>query len=169
MIFFSFEGMAQTTPLMESFNSSGGTVTGSSGSISYSIGQVVYTYIEDHVEQGIQHGELSQNIEEDEENNKPEDIDSVVEAEIIPESPEINVLIYPNPTTDFINLATNGLLFENENNSYQLFNYQGKLLMQNSISQDNTTIHLDHLSTSIYILHVYVNYTLYKTFKILKK
>ncbi|WP_165876119.1 T9SS type A sorting domain-containing protein [Mariniflexile fucanivorans] len=154
---------------MESFNSSGSIAKGSSGSVSYSIGQVIYTYIGDNtIEQGIQHGDLSQKTSEEteEENNKPEDIDS---GEDLETTPAVNVLIYPNPTTDFINISTEGLVFENENNSYQLFNYQGKLLMQNSMSQDNTQINLDNLSSSMYILRVFVNNSLYRTFKILKK
>ncbi|MBP0903707.1 T9SS type A sorting domain-containing protein [Mariniflexile gromovii] len=156
---------------MASINSSGGTATGNSGSVSYSIGQVVYTYVNDtgySIEQGIQHAEIPQDDTE-EENNLPEDIDGEGEADIIPETPEVHVLIYPNPTTDYVNVATEGLLFENQNNFYRLFNYQGQLLMEKNISEDTTKIHLDHLSASMYILRVFVNNSLYKTFKILKK
>lgn len=143
---------------METFNTAGQNVTGNTGSFSYSIGQVFYTYIGEtvyHVAQGIQHINSDENKETI---SKPEDI-------IIPEA---HIVVYPNPTTDFINLTMNGVDLEKGPNTYQLFSYQGKLLQQQSIEGDHTQISLSNLSSSTYLLQVFVDNKILKTFKILK-
>ena len=66
-LLFSFNVYSQNTlagnsNIMESINASGNNATGSSGSVSYSIGQVFYTYIGQsvyNVSQGIQHNEVT--------------------------------------------------------------------------------------------------------------
>ena len=159
MLLLSYQANSQTNTLHASIHASGYTATGQTGTVSYSIGQLFYTYLGDQdqsVAQGIQQAATTEQGED-----LPEDIDV--------ETPEISIAIFPNPATDFVTLATTGISFQNQVNSYQLFNYQGQLIMQNSITQDHTSINLTHLSTSIYILRVYVNNKLYNTYKILKK
>ena len=66
MLLFSFKSFSQSTfdnsnNIMETINSSGTNASGSSGSVSYSIGQVFYKYIGQSiydVAQGIQHTEV---------------------------------------------------------------------------------------------------------------
>jgi len=66
MLLFSFKSFSQSTfdnsnNIMETINSSGANASGGSGSVSYSIGQVFYTYIGQSiydVAQGIQHAEV---------------------------------------------------------------------------------------------------------------
>jgi hypothetical protein len=161
MLFFSIKGISQTTQAiaydtMETINASGDDATGSSGSVTYSIGQVFYTYIGQsayNVAQGIQQGELSKTLDTPENSIEPK-------AEIV---------IFPNPTTDFVTINMEGLGFDNESRSYQLYDLQGRLLKQNTINQTETQINFNDLTTSIYILQVYVNNKVLKTFKILKK
>ena len=62
-----------------------------------------------------------------------------------------------------------GLEVENGPRSYQLYDIQGRILKQNTINQSETQINLTDLSSSIYILQVYLNNKVLKTFKILKK
>ena len=63
MLLFSFKGNCQNTlNIMGTINASGSNASGSSGTVTYSIGQVFYTYIGEsvyNVAQGIQHEELS--------------------------------------------------------------------------------------------------------------
>jgi hypothetical protein len=160
MVLFSFKGISQTTqPIvndtMETFNASGEDATGSSGSVTYSIGQVFYTYIGEsvyNVAQGIQQGELSKTLDTAE---------NTVE-------PKAEIFIFPNPTTDYVIINMEGFEFESGPRSYQLYDLQGRLLKQNTINQTETQIYLNDLSSSIYLLQVYSNNQILKTFKILK-
>ena len=159
MLFFSFKGIAQNTEtnsndLMDTIIASGNDATGSSGSVTYSIGQVFYTSIEEseyNVVQGIQHQETYNSL----------DTQDVIE-------PKTEISIYPNPTTDFVNINMEGYELENGLRSYQLYDFQGRLLKQNTINQNETQVNLSDLSSSIYLLQVYVDNKALKTFKIIK-
>jgi hypothetical protein len=162
MLLLSFRSISQNTQantndIMETIITSGNNATGSSGSVTYSIGQLFYTYIGEsvyNVAQGIQHQEIF-NTE-----NPPGSIDPDAVAEIF---------IFPNPTTDFVNVKINGLELQNGEQSFQLYDFQGRLLKQNKIEETETQINLNDLSSSIYILKVNVNNKYLKTFKIIKK
>ncbi len=159
MLFFSFKGIAQNTEknsndLMDTIIAYGNDTTGSSGSVTYSIGQVYYTSIEEseyNVVQGIQHQETYNSL----------DTQDVIE-------PKTEISIYPNPTTDFVNINMEGYELENGLRSYQLYDFQGRLLKQNTINQNETQVNLSDLSSSIYLLQVYVDNKALKTFKIIK-
>ena len=161
MLFFSFKGISQNTQtntnnIMETINTSGANATGSSGTVTYSIGQVFYTYIGQsvyNVAQGIQHEELEKTLTTPENNVEP----------------KTEIFIFPNPTTDYVTINMEGLEVENGPRSYQLYDIQGRILKQNTINQSETQINLTDLSSSIYILQVYLNNKVLKTFKILKK
>lgn len=158
LMFSYFVGVSQNTTNMETFNTSGEDALGSAGSVSYSIGQVFFTYIGEsvyNVAQGVQHSNL---VDNEENIDTPEDIDS----------PEAKIVVYPNPTTDFVNLDMKNVDLANGQNVYQLYSYQGKLIQQHTIEDTNTEINLSHLSSSIYLLQVFVNNKILKTFKILK-
>ena len=147
--------------MMHTINASGSDVSGNSGSVTYSIGQVFFSHKDNNnyqMSEGIQQGILEGNS-----NNE----DSDIPEEVV--STDIEILIYPNPTTDYVTLKSGGFEYNNELSSYQLYNYQGKLLQQNIIQQTNTQIDLSHLSSSIYLLQVFVEEKLWKTFKILKQ
>jgi hypothetical protein len=162
MLLFSFKAISQNTQvntnnIMGTINTSGNNATGSSGTVAYSIGQVFYTYIGQsvyNVAQGIQHEEIAKETLATTENSI---------------EPKTEIFIFPNPTTDFVTINMEGLEFENGLRSYQLYDIQGKLLKQNTITQTETQINLNNLISSIYILQVYVNNKVLKTFKILKK
>ncbi len=149
-----------STTMMSNTNAAGNDALGSSGSVSYSIGQVFFTYVGEsvyNVAQGIQHSNLAQDTSEN--IDDPEDIIN----------PDISIFVYPNPTTDFVNLSMKGVDLQNGQNTYQLFSYQGKLIQQHTIEDDNTQISLSHLSSSMYLLQVFVKNKIWKTFKILKE
>ena len=157
LLFFPFKGNSQNTQdIMETIITSGSNATGSSGSVTYSIGQVFYTYIGlqtvYNVAQGIQHQENDENL------GTPEI-----------EKPTPEIFVFPNPTVDFVNISMKGDELEGANRSYRLYDLQGRLLKQNVITQSETQISLNNFSSSLYLLTVYVDNKLYKSFKILKK
>ncbi len=161
MLFFSFKGISQSTQtntsnIMETINASGANATGSSGTVTYSIGQVFYTYIGQsvyNVAQGIQHEELEKTLTTPENNVEP----------------KTEIFIFPNPTTDYVTINMEGLEVENGPRSYQLYDIQGRILKQNTINQSETQINLTDLNSSIYLLQVSIDNKILKTFKILKR
>ena len=162
MLFFSFKGISQNTQtntnnIMGIIIPSGSNATGTSGTVAYSIGQVFYTYIgltEYNVAQGIQQGEVT------------------IENLAIPDNsvePKAEISVFPNPTTDFVTINMTGFEFENGPRYYQLYDLQGRLVKQNTFNDTETQVNLNDVSSSIYILRVYVNNKVLKTFKIIKK
>ena len=132
---------------------SGGNATGSGGSSSYSVGQVVYTNAvgstgstNQGVQQSIEIFTLGTN-----------------------DFPEITLTmsVYPNPTTAGVNLSIAN--YNSENISYQLFDLNGRSIQTNKIVEKETQISLDNLSNAIYLLTVSDNKKSLKTFKIIKK
>lgn len=161
MLLFSLNLLSQNiqsiaNDTMETFNASGEDASGDFGSVTYSIGQVFYTQIGEsnfNVAQGIQQGEFNQTL--------------AVEENSV--EPKAEIFIFPNPTTDFVIVNIEGNEFENGPRSYQLYDFQGRLIKQNIINENETKIDLNDLSSSLYLLNVYANNKILKTFKIIKK
>lgn len=157
LLFFPFLGNSQTqsSDIMETIITSGSNATGSSGTVTYSIGQVFYTYIGVesvyNVAQGIQHQEKDGNL------GTPE-----------VEKPTTEIFAFPNPTIDFVTISMTGLDLESGQRSYKLYDIQGRLLKQNTIDQTEAQVSFNYLSPSIYILVVYNDNKILKSFKIIK-
>lgn len=133
--------------------SSGGEVGSPGGSVSYSVGQPFYTTNADA------NGSVAQGIQQ------PFEIQEVLGAELF--SIKLNMLVYPNPTTDVLNLS----IKENELSdiSYQLIDFNGRVIKSSPISNQDTTITMTEYQKAIYILNVTQNNSIIKTFKIIKK
>lgn len=136
-----------------SVNATGTNASGSGGSASYSVGQVVYT-----TNTGTS-GSVAQGVQQ------PYEI-SVVTA--IEEAKGINLSVsaYPNPTTDYLTLRIDE--FEISNLSYQLYDMQGKLLQNEKITGNQTSIVMSNLVPATYFVKVIQNNKEVKTFKIIK-
>lgn len=138
----------------ESVVVSGGNATGTGGSSSYSVGQVVYTSLpgaNNYILQGVQ---------------QPYEIITLGNDEF----KEINLEMtaYPNPTIDILNLVVvNDKL---DNLSYNIFDINGKPVSRNSkITTSETKVSLQELNQGIYFLAIKENNKTIKTFKIIKK
>jgi len=131
--------------------SAGGDATGSGGSVSYSIGQVSYIAAFDgvySVSEGVQ---------------QPYEISVLTSLEDA--TTDISFNIYPNPTVSGVNITAS----ENTGAmSFQLFDVNGKLIVQEQINSLNTTVNMDKLASGAYFLHVLTENKTYKTFKIIK-
>lgn len=137
----------------ESVNATGGNASGSGGSASYSVGQVVYT-----TNTGTS-GSVAQGVQQ------PYEISVVTEIE---EAKVINLTVsaYPNPTTDYLTLIIEEL--EISNLSYQLYDINGKLLQNEKIERNQTSIDMSKLVPAIYFVKVVHEGKEVKTFKIIK-
>ena len=136
----------------EAIPATGSEATGSGGTVSYTVGQVVYTTntgTNASVAQGVQ---------------QPYEISTSVGIEVT----EINLelITYPNPTNNALTLNIGN--YNNEVLTYQLYDMQGKLLDSKQVVNNNTTIGMQNLPTSTYLLNVLGNNALIKTFRIIK-
>jgi len=137
----------------ETISATGGNALGSSGSVSYSIGQVVYT-----TNTGS-NGSVAQGVQQ------PYEISVVIGLE---KAKGINLTCtaYPNPTTDFLTLKVES--YDKENLSYQLFDINGKLLASKILLENEATISMTNLVPATYFLKVNQGVKEVKTFKITK-
>lgn len=141
----------------EAIPATGGNASGSGGTASYTVGQVVYT-----TNTGTT-GSVAQGVQQ------PYEI-SVVSG--IEQAKGINLecTAYPNPTTDFFTLRVEN--YDNENLSYQLFDISGNLLENKKLTINETIITMANRVAAIYFLKVIQTKNTssqeIKTFKIIK-
>ncbi|MBI9069935.1 MAG: T9SS type A sorting domain-containing protein [Salinivirgaceae bacterium] len=133
---------------------SGSNASGSGGTASYTIGQLVYT-----TNTGTT-GSVAQGVQQ------PYEISLVSGIE---QAKGINLKCsaYPNPTADFLNLNIEN--YNNENLSYQLFDISGNLLENKKLTSNETRIDMNNRIPAIYFLKVIDNQIEIKTFKITKQ
>jgi Secretion system C-terminal sorting domain len=137
----------------ESLVGSGGNAIGASGSVSYSVGQVVYTTINGTtgtVFQGVQQPfEISINL-------------STIEASKI----DLIFSAYPNPTAGFLTLNVSD--YNLDALSYQLFDSNGRFILKEKISSIETQISLEKFPSACYLIKILDQNASIKTFKIIK-
>ena len=136
-----------------SVNATGGDASGGGGSVSYSVGQVVYT-----THTGTS-GSVAEGVQQ------PYEI-SVVTGLEEAQSINLSVTAYPNPTTDYLTLRIDE--FEISNLSFQLYDMNGKLLHNEKITGNQTSIVMSNLLPATYFVKVIQGNKEVKTFKIIK-
>ncbi|MGM0566675.1 MAG: T9SS type A sorting domain-containing protein [Bacteroidota bacterium] len=158
----------------ESVNASGGDASGSGGSIGYSVGQVVYT-----ANSGTT-GSAAEGVQQ------PYEI-SVLTGLEEAKGISLSLMAYPNPTTDNITLVFDNSVktsYDLSQLSYQLYDMNGKLLQNEKITGNQTSVDMSNLIPATYFVkvihenrgvhHVKYNevvatqFNVVKTFKIIK-
>ena len=134
-----------------SVNVSGGSVSNTSGSISYSIGQVAYQSVSNtsgSVSQGVQHAfEISTlSLNENKFN--------------------FTLNAFPNPTTENLNLRVGN--YKQEKLAYKLIDLEGKVISEASMLSEETTIDMKQLPVATYFVEVHNEGKKVQTFKIIK-
>lgn len=138
----------------ESVNASGGDASGSGGSVSWSVGQVVYR------NPSGANGSITEGVQQ------PYEIfvvTGIKEAQGI----SLSASVYPNPATDYLVLSIDK--FEISDLSYQLYDLSGRLLRSKDITKSRTNITLENLTPAAYFIKVLQNSRQIKTFKIIKQ
>ena len=79
-------------------------------------------------------------------------------------APDYEASIFPNPTSDVLNIRTSTF----ENVTYTLYDAQGKLVMQDVLSADQTPIQVSQLAPGSYSLTLNNETQNLKTFKLIK-
>jgi len=136
----------------ETVLATGGDATGAGGSSSYTVGQVVYT-----TNTGT-NGSVAQGVQQ------PYEISTSVGIEVT--AINLELVAYPNPTNNALTLNIGN--YNNEKLTYQLYDMQGKLLDSKQVVNSSTTIGMQELPVSTYLLNVLDNNALIKTFRIVK-
>ena len=145
----------------ENINATGGNASGSGGTISYSVGQVMYnthTGTNGSVAEGVQ---------------QPYEISIVIGIEEA-EGINLSVTAYPNPTIDYLTLEmqsfvqtqdfasqeaqTQDFASQETQNQYfaSLYDLNGKLLQKIPITNQQTRIDMNNLAPATYFLKVTV-------------
>lgn len=137
----------------ESVSASGGNATGSGGSASYTVGQVVFTALS-----GTD-GSVSQGVQQSYE---------IMVVSEIEEAGNIGLTVtsYPNPVSDRLNLK-----IENNdlnNLTYCILDLKGSIIVTNRITEKETEIFTGDFVPAIYFLKVFNESIEIKSFKIIK-
>jgi len=141
------------TYAQESVNATGGKALGSGGSVSYSVGQVVYTTnVSDN-------GSVTPGVQQ---SYKISVLTALDEAKGI----TLKASAYPNPTTNYLIVEVNNL--EIKDLYFELYEMSGKLLQNEKITGEKTSIAMNHLIPATYFVKIIWGNKEAKTFKIIK-
>ena len=134
----------------DSFNSSGTNIVSSSGSVSNSIGQLFYNTIvsnDGQVSAGVQQTYTVTNVG-------------------LNTNTLNNISVYPNPVSNNLTLTISNSI---DNFGYNLYDFQGKLIIDGIILSEETTVSTSNLSGGTYFINVYNKQNQKsQTFKIIK-
>jgi hypothetical protein len=145
-LFIGVTALGQT-----SVNTSGGAISNDSGSISYSIGQVVFQ------SNANSSGSVSQGVQQ---------AFSISSLDLEENKFNFSLSTYPNPTLGQLNLHVGN--FNQEKLSYMLVDAQGKILVQGEILAQETMLDLHQLPMATYFVEVHHAGKKVQTFKIIK-
>ena len=145
----SFSLNAQTSHNV--LSATGGDASGSGGTVAYSVGQIVYT-----TNTGTT-GSVAQGVDQ------AYEISSVGIKET---ALNISLSIFPNPTSDYLTLKVED--YNNEALSYNLINEQGKLVMNEQITNQDTQVAMSTLARGAYFINILQANKKIQTFKIIK-
>ncbi|MBU2915693.1 MULTISPECIES: T9SS type A sorting domain-containing protein [Reichenbachiella] len=141
-----------TLKAQEAVSSSGGDGLSPDGAVSFTIGQMAYTNYSG------QDGAVSAGVQQT--------YEITVVTGIEREEIQLDLVAYPNPTTDFLHLKIDG--GNSGELSYQLYNLQGQIVSKNQLNNDRAVIDMKDLPRSAYFLKVLGDRQVLKTFKIIK-
>ena len=134
-------------------SATGNNASGSGGTISFTVGQIVYTTIPGT------NGSLAQGVQQ------PYEISVMTEIEKARDI-VLDFLVYPNPTSDNLRLVMKN--FDLNDVRYQLYNINGVLLQDHQVLDSETLIPMQGQQPSTYFLKILQGNKEIKTFKIIK-
>ncbi|HPB26323.1 MAG TPA: T9SS type A sorting domain-containing protein [Bacteroidales bacterium] len=144
---------ARAQEIHETIPATGGNVSGSNGTVSYTVGQFVYT-----THTGA-NGTISQGVQQ------PYEISIMTQIEEATGT-TLTITAFPNPATDCLTLRTD--IVDNQNLSFHLYDINGNVIQENKINSAETSLLMKELPPSIYFLEVSDNSKIIKVFKIVK-
>ena len=153
LIFIFLLSFALTeTKAQQGTTATGGEASGAGGTVSYSVGQVSYTNITNsngYINEGVQ---------------QPYEFFTVGIA--TNNNITLSYSAYPNPTASTINLKVENTSLENL--SFQLYDLSGKLLINQKITSNETSIQMGNFASANYLLKITGDNKEVQTIKIIK-
>jgi hypothetical protein len=145
-------GLGLTAQAQEAITTTGGNASSSEGSISYSVGQIVYKTNSGST------GSVAQGVQQ------PYEISILLGIE--DNSINLKLTAYPNPTSNFLTLNASNSKLSTLN--FELYDISGKLIESRKIISSSETIAMENLPNATYFLKVNNNNNEVKIFKIIK-
>ena len=137
----------------EAIPASGGIASGSGGSISYTVGQVIYST------NSGSNGSVAQGVQQ------PFEI-SIVTGLDEAKGIILDFSTYPNPASSHVILKVEN--YNTKNLTYKLYDNSGKLMTNKKIEGNETIVDLNNLLPATYFLNIIENNRAIKNFKIIK-
>lgn len=128
----------------------GGESTGSGGNVSYSVGQLDYIVITDNG------GSVSQGLQQT----------YTILIGIEQLDPNLETSVYPNPATEFVILSVPEIQIKGM--SYSLYDMNGKLIISQNLTENNTKIAISELANGIYFIKLFKYENIVNSFKLIK-
>ena len=131
--------------------STGGNVSSSGGSMSYSVGQVfssIYQGDQGNIVEGYQQSY------------------AVALLGGIDNQLETSLSVYPNPTVASLTLKI--VDYKEDNLSYKMFDLKGNMIISQSINAAETLIDMKELPAAVYFISIVDKKDLLKTFRVIK-
>ncbi len=146
----AFFGMfiSLTASAQEVISTQGDSYSNESGSVNFTIGEVVINTVTDGV------NDLTQGFHQTNWN--------FVDQE--DHTPSFEAIIFPNPTEDFLNIRTSTF----ENVTYSIYDALGKLILQGKLTTEQTPINTSQLASGYYSVLLSDEEKKLKTFKLAK-
>ena len=136
-----------------SVNATGGNANSANGSVSYSVGQVFYTTA------FSTNGSISEGVQQPFEISVLSGLEDVSGIDLF-------YSVYPNPTSGKLTLKIEKI--EPNQFAYQLFDINGKLLINDRLKESETHIEMSKFVLSTYFLRITKNNKEIKSLKIIK-
>jgi len=143
----------QLSYAQETIPSSGGNATGTGGTFSYTVGEVIYTTNTSST------GSVLQGVQQ------AYEIQTLSNPELL--TVQLTAVTYPNPTTDYVVLKITDTALVNL--QYTLFDLSGKTIVSKKITTSSTEINMRNFFVGMYLLKLTKKNQPIKTFKIIKK
>jgi len=143
----------ETIPAQQTITSSGGNAAGTGGTVSYTLGQTVYTT------NAGSSGTIIQGCQQ------PYEIfilTGLEEARGI----TIECKVYPIPSSDFVKLIVSD--YESDDLGFRLYDSNGRLIQNERITGNETVIEMGNLLPASYYLNICDGQKEIKTFKLIK-
>jgi hypothetical protein len=143
----------QLSYAQETIPSSGGNATGTGGTFSYTVGEVIHTTNTSST------GSVLQGVQQ------AYEIQTLSNPELL--TVQLTAVTYPNPTTDYVVLKITDTALVNL--QYTLFDLSGKTIVSKKITTSSTEINMINFFVGMYLLKLTKKNQPIKTFKIIKK